>query len=409
MSVNFESLREDFPILKRKMHGKNLIFLDSTSTSQKPMQVIQAIEEYYRSTNSNVQRAIYDLSVEATEMHEEARSKVAKFINAKHTEEIIFTRNTTEAINLVMHAYAMNKLGKNREIITTIMENHSNILPWQFWERNAGGKLNCIEIKDDGTLKMEQYDKLVNERTGLITVLHQSNVVGTINDVENIAKIAHENNSLFLVDAAQSVPHMPVDVRKIGCDFLAFSGHKMLAPMGIGCLYVKKEVQEMLEPFMYGGEMNKQVSMHEAKWNEAPWKWEAGTPDVASAVGLGAAIDYLNKIGMENVQKHEKELTKYALDEMENVKRIKILGPHDLEIRGGVISFVFDGVHPHDVADILNREGIAVRSGRMCAEPLLKRLGVSDVTRASFYIYNTKEEIDAFVNGLKKVAEVFRL
>jgi len=413
MSVNFESLREDFPILKRKMHGKNLVFLDSTSTSQKPVQVIQAIEDYYKNTNSNVQRALYDLSIEATEMHEEVRKKVAKFINAKHADEIIFVRNATEAINLVMYAYAMQKLKNGKEIITSIMEHHSNIIPWQFWARNSNGKLNFVDINGDGTLKMAEYEKLINENTGLVTVAHQSNVLGTINDVEAIAKLAHENNSLLLVDAAQSVPHMPVNVQKIKCDFLAYSGHKMLGPMGIGCLYVRKEVQEMMEPFMYGGEMNKHVTMDEAKWNDPPWKWEAGTPDVASAVGLGAAIDYLNKIGMNNVRRHEIELTEYALQEMENMEGIKIFGPRNLEIRGGIISFVFGGIHSHihshDVAEILNRRGIAVRSGRMCAEPLLKRLGVSDVARASFYIYNTKEEIDALVKGLQKVAEVFKI
>lgn len=402
-------IKKDFPIFQKKMHGKPLIFLDSTSTSQKPLQVIKAIEDFYKNYNSNVQRAIYDLSVDATEMHESVRKKVAKFINAKNSEEIIFVRNATEAINLVMQAYALHKMKKGTEIITTIMEHHSNILPWQFWEKTNGGKLNFVDISDDGTLKMKDYEKLVNKNTKLITLAHQSNVLGTISDVESVAKIAHENGALLVVDAAQSVPHMPVDVQEMGCDFLAFSGHKMLGPMGIGCLYVKKEVQENMEPFMYGGEMNKQVSMHEAKWSDAPTKWEAGTPDVASAIGLGVAIDYLNKIGMNNVRRHEIELTKYALQEMGAAKDLKIFGPTDTKIRGGVISFAFEGAHPHDVADILNRQGIAVRSGKMCAEPLLTRLGVSDVTRASFYIYNSTEDIDALIAGLDKVRQVFRI
>jgi len=406
--MNFESLRKDFPILKRRIHGKKLIYLDSTATSQKPVQVIKALEEFYKNFNSNVQRALYDLSVEATDMHETAREKIAKFINAKYPEEIIFVRNTTEAINLVMQSYAAYKL-KGKEIITSIMEHHSNIIPWQFWRKIANGKLDFVDINDNGTLKMSDYEKLVNEKTGLITVAHQSNVLGTINDVEEIAKISHDNDSLFLIDAAQSVPHMPVDVQKIDCDFLACSGHKMLGPMGIGCLYIKKEVQEMMEPFMYGGEMNKEVSMQDAKWSGPPLKWEAGTPDVASAIGLSAAIDYLNKIGMKNVRKHEMQLTKYALEQLEKIKGLKIFGPKDVEVHGGVISFVFEKIHSHDVAEILNSEGIAVRSGRMCAEPLLKRLGVSNVARASFYIYNTEDEIDALVNGLQKVRKVFKV
>jgi len=406
--MKLENLRKDFPILKKKINGKKLIYLDSASTSQKPVQVIKAIENYYKNSNSNVQRAIYDLSVEATELHEEARKKVAKFVNARFPEEIIFVRNTTEAINLVMQSYAAYRLN-GKEIITSIMEHHSNIIPWQFWEKSAKGKLSFVDINDNGTLRIPDYGKLINKNTGMVTVTHQSNVLGTINDVEGISKIAHENGSLFLVDAAQSVPHMPVDIQKIGCDFLAFSGHKMLGPMGIGCLYVKKEVQEMMEPFMYGGEMNKQVEMHESKWSDPPLKWEAGTPDVASAVGLAAAIDYLNKVGMKNVRKHEMQLTQHALEKMEKVKGIKIFGPKDMKIRGGVISFVFEKVHSHDVAEVLNSEGIAVRSGRMCAEPLLKRLGVSNVTRASLYIYNTEDEIDALVRDLQKVKEVFKL
>jgi len=406
--MRIENLKADFPILNRKMHGKRLVFLDSAATSQKPVQVIKAIKEYYENSNSNVQRAIYDLSVEATEKHEEARRKVAKFVNAKYPEEIIFVRNATEAINLVMRAYALQKL-EGREIITSIMEHHSNIIPWQFWEKITKGKLNFIDINDDGTLKMSDYERLASKKTGLITVTHQSNVLGTINDVGKISKLAHDSDSLFLVDAAQSVPHMPVDVQKIGCDFLAFSGHKMLGPMGIGCLYVKKEIQETMEPFMFGGEMNKEVGMHESKWSDPPLKWEAGTPDVASAVGLSAAIDYLNEIGMETVREHEMELTGYALKEMEAIDEIKIFGPNDVSIRGGVISFVLGKAHSHDIAEILNSEGIAVRSGKMCAEPLLTRLGVTNVARASFHIYNTKSDIDALIDGLQKVRKVLKL
>lgn len=401
-----KQIKKDFPILKRKVNGKKLVYLDSAATSMKPNVVIKTLQEFYTNYNANVQRGIYKLSQEATERYEDARRKVAKFIGAKENE-IIFTRNATESINLLMQAYAIPNLRQEDGIISSVMEHHSNILPWQFWSKISGGKLNFVDIKNDGTLKMSEYANY--EKTKLITVTHISNVLGTINDVGKIARIAHENNAVIHVDGAQSVPHMPVDVKKLGIDFLSVSGHKMLGPTGIGFLYASEEVQEKMEPFMYGGEMNKQVSLQDAKWNDAPWKWEAGTPAIAEAVALGAAVDYLNKIGMKNVRKHEEKIVNYSLEKLGEVEGLKLFGPHDISIRGAVFSFLIDGIHSHDIAQILDKDGIAVRSGRMCAEPLLKRLGVTNVARASFYIYNEKEDIDNLVSGLNKVRSVFRL
>ncbi len=399
-------VKKDFPILKRKMNGKILTYLDSTATSMKPNAVIEALKEFYEKYNSNIQRGIYKLEQEATEKHEEARRKIARFIGAKENE-IIFTRNATESINLVMHAFALHNLKRDDEVISSVMEHHSNILPWQFWSKVTGGRLNFVNINNDGTLKMKDYSNF--QKAKFITVTHVSNVLGTINDVKEIAKIAHENNALIHIDGAQSVPHMPVDVKKLGIDFLSVSGHKMLGPTGIGFLYASEAVQERMEPFMYGGEMNKQVSLHDAKWNDSPMKWEAGTPAIAEAVGLGAAVDYLSKIGMKNVRKHEDGIVTYALKKLGEVEGLKLFGPHDGKTKGAVFSFLIDEIHSHDIAQVLDKEGIAVRSGRMCAEPLLKRLGVSNVARASFYIYNGKDDVDKLIDGLGKVRDVFKL
>lgn len=399
-------IKKDFPILKRKMNGRNLVYLDSTATSMKPKIVIETLREFYEKYNSNIQRGIYKLEQEATEKHEEARKKIAKFIGAKENE-IIFTRNATESINLVMQAYALHNLKKDDEIVSSVMEHHSNILPWQFWSKVSGGKLSFVDINNDGTLKMNQYNDFGKAK--LITVTHVSNVLGTINNVEKIAKIAHENGAVIHIDGAQSVPHMSIDVRKLGMDFLSVSGHKMLGPTGIGFLYASEEVQEKMQPFMYGGEMNKQVSLQDAKWSDAPLKWEAGTPAIAEAVALGAAVDYLEKIGMKNVRRHEEEIVNYSLKKLGEVEGLRLFGPHDTKIKGAVFSFLLDNIHSHDIAQILDKEGIAVRSGRMCAEPLLKRLGVTNIARASFYVYNDKEDVDKLVYGLNKVRSVFKL
>ena len=402
-----EKVRQDFPILKRKIDGKPLVFLDSASTSQKPKQVINAIKEYYELHNANPHRSLYKLCEEATEMYENARKKVARFINAKHPEEIIFVRNTNEAMNLLVHSLALPKLHKPDEIILSVMEHHSNIVPWQYVKDNNGVNLKFLDIKKDGTLNLEQLQP--NKNTKIVSLMHVSNVLGTINPIEEIGKIVHENRSLFVVDGAQSVPHMQVDVQDIECDFLAFSGHKMLAPMNIGVLYGRKELLEDMEPFMRGSDMIKEVTLEKATWNDVPWKFESGTPNVEGAVGLSAAIDYLGGLGMDNVRKHEKEIMKYTLNKLNDVKGLKLYGPNDTSIRGsGVISFNLDNMHSHDLATILNDFGIAIRSGHHCAMPLMERLGVPATARASFYIYNTKSEVDALVSALEKARKVFK-
>lgn len=407
MMFDVEKLREDFPILKRKIEGKPLIFLDSASTSQKPVQVINAIKEYYEMHNANPHRSLYKLCEEATELYEDARKKVAKFVNAKHPEEIIFVRNTNEAMNLIVNSFAMPKLHNPSEIVLSVMEHHANIVPWQYLRDKNGTKLNFLDINGDGTLNLGQLKP--NHDTKIVSLAHVSNVLGTINPVKEISKIAHENNSLFVVDGAQSVPHMPIDVQELGCDFLAFSGHKMLAPMNIGVLYGRKDLLEEMEPFMRGSDMIKEVTLEEATWNDVPWKFEAGTPNVEGAVGLSAAIDYLNGLGMGDVRKHEKEITAYALEKLSEIDGLKIYGPTDADIRGGVVSFNLADIHSHDLATILDDFGIAIRSGHHCCQPLMKRLGIPAAARASFYIYTLKSEIDALVNALEKSKVVFKV
>ena len=402
--LDVKKIRKDFPILQKRFDGKPLVFLDSASTSQKPVQVINAIKNYYEQQNANPHRAIYKLSDEATQLYEKAHEDVAKFIGADGKEEIIFVRNTNEAINLVMHAWGTS-LKAGDEIVLTQMEHHANIVPWQFLQKN-GVTLKFVDITNDGQLDMEEMKKFVTKKTRLVSVMHVSNVLGTINDVKEIGKLAHDSEAMFLVDGAQSVPHMPIDVKKIGCDFLAFSGHKMLAPMNIGVLYGKKEILQEMQPFMRGSDMIKQVTLSQATWNDLPWKFEAGTPNVEGAVGISAAIDYLKKLGMADVMKHEKELAGYALKKLSQVNGLKIYGPEE---RSGVISFNLEKVHPHDVAQILDSEGIAIRSGHHCAQPLMNRLGVDATVRASFYIYNTRDEIDKLVEGLEKVRGVMKV
>ncbi len=406
--LDVKKIRKDFPILKRKVNGKPLIYLDSAATSQKPKQVIQSLVNFYSKHNANIHRGVYTLSEETSQMYEEAYEKVAKFINASGMEEIVLVKNTNEAMNIILYSWAWNNLRKGDEIVTTIMEHHSNIVPWQMLEKR-GIKLKYVGINNDGTLRMGDYEKLVTRKTKLVAVVHVSNVLGTINPVKEIGKIAHDNDAKFLVDAAQSVPHMPVDVKEIDCDFLAFSGHKMLAPTGTGALFTKKEILEKMPPFMRGSAMIKEVYLHETKWNELPWRFEAGTPNIADNIALGTAIDYLQKLGMENVREHEKQLTKYALKRMKEIEQLKIYGPLDANKRGGVISFTLGDVHPHDLSTVLDDFGISVRSGHMCAMPLHNRLKLVASTRASFYIYNTKEEVNYFVGALNKAAKVFKL
>ncbi|MGC8497261.1 MAG: aminotransferase class V-fold PLP-dependent enzyme [Thermoplasmata archaeon] len=422
--IDTKTIKQDFPILQRIINGKKLTYLDSTATTQKPNSVIDAISDYYRNYNANVHRAIYNIGEVATEKYEDSRAKVADFIKARRPEEIIFVRNATEALNLLAYVYGFNYLKEGDEVITTVMEHHSNIVPWQIWSKK-GLKLKFVDINDDGTLKMEDYETLITERTRIITVAHASNVLGTINDIKKIGKIAHDHNALFIVDAAQSVPHMPVNVQDLNCDFMAFSGHKMLGPMGIGVLYGKYEILENLEPFMGGGEMISEVHKEGAKWADTPQKFEAGTPNVAGAIGLSAAIDYLNNIGMQNVRDHEKELVTYALKKLKERKDLEIYGPSDPEKKGGVIAFNFKNINPeslathmqrqgimihsHDVAAILDRSGVAVRSGHHCAQPLMDRLGVVATARASFYVYNDKDDVETFIDGLDNVYKTLKI
>ncbi len=407
-ALDVPKIRKDFPILERKIHGKPLCYLDSAATSQKPRQVIDAVSEFYENFNANVHRAIYELGEDATRSYEEAREKVAHFVNAKSSSNIIFTRGTTESINIVAYGWGIKgKLKKGDEIVSTVMEHHSNHIPWFFVQDYAGAKLSWVDIDKEGHLKMEELDRLVTEKTKMVAVTHCSNVLGTINPIKEIAKRAHEVNALCLVDAAQSVPHFPVDVRSLDCDLMAFSGHKMLGPTGIGVLYGKEKVLEEMEPMLGGGEMIREVHLGRATWNDVPWKFEGGTPDPAGAVGLGAAIDYLSSLGMDNVRRHEIELNEYGMEALGAVKGIEILGPKDPRSRGGLIAFTLPGIHPHDIAAILDAEGIAIRSGHNCAQPLLERIGIPATARASFYVYNQPEDIDRLVKGLKKVQEVF--
>jgi len=407
----FENIRNDFPILKRTVReNKQLVYLDNASTTQKPNQVIDAITDYYQNHNANIHRAVYALAEEATEAYEASRDKVANFVNIKNRQEIIFVRGTTEAINLVAYAWGRPHINEGDIIVTTEYEHHSNIVPWQLLTQEKRAKLEYIGMDDNGELILDDLDKyLATGKVKLVTFSLMSNVLGTITNAEKIIEKCKAAGVLTLIDGAQAVPHMKVDLEKLGCDFFAFSGHKMLGPTGIGVLWVKKSVLETMSPFHGGGDMIREVHKYETTWNDLPYKFEAGTPNIADVVGLGAAIDYLTKIGMDNVREHEIELTKYAIEKLSKVKGLHIYGTKDISKRGGVISFNFADVHPHDVAQIVDGEGIAVRSGHHCAQVLMERLNVAATSRASFYIYNTKQDIDILVNSLNIVAKVFKL
>lgn len=403
------AIREDFPILKRLIYGKPLIYLDSAATTQRPTQILEAMCEYCRYYNSNIHRGIYTISEEATAKYEGARKKLANFINARSPKEVIFVRNATEAINLVAYSWGRANVGPGDEIILSEMEHHSNLVPWQQLAKEKGAKLKFIPIDEEGLLRLDQMEVLLSDRTKLLAITHMSNVLGTINPVKEIVKRARSVGAATLIDGAQSVPHLGVDVRDIGCDFLAFSGHKMLGPTGIGALYGRRELLEEMPPFLTGGDMIIEVHFSGAKWNELPWKFEAGTPSIAEGIALGAAVDYLAKIGLDRIRQHEKDLVEYTLARLDEMGKIKIYGPRDPELRGGVVAFNIEGMHPHDLASILDREGICIRAGHHCAQPLLERLGVKATARASFYIYNTEEEVDALVDGINKARKIFEL
>jgi cysteine desulfurase / selenocysteine lyase len=407
--VNSYELRNDFPIFKKKINGKDLVYLDNASTTQKPYSVINSITDFYSNYNSNIHRAVYQLAEEATELYEQSRKKIANFINVR-PEEIIFTRNTTESINLIAHSWARSNLKKDDVIAITEIEHHSNIVPWQILCQEIGTRLEYVGIDESGFLDVEYLIELISSRkVKLVSISHMSNVLGTIVPIERIIKTAHQYDIPVIVDGAQSVPHMPVDVKNLDCDFLVFSAHKMLGPTGVGVLYGKKEFLEKMKPFMGGGDMIKEVFKFHTNYNEVPYKFEAGTPNIADVVGFGAAVDYLEKIGMENIRKHEIYLTEYALESMQSLKYITIYGPMDSKFRGGVISFNIADIHPHDLATIMNDHGIAIRSGHHCAQVLMQRLDVPATSRASFYIYNTKEEIDKFVNAIKEAGRIFKI
>ena len=408
---SFENLRKDFPILSRTVRdNKPLVYLDNASTTQKPNQVIDAITDYYQNHNANIHRAVYALAEESTEAYETARDKIANFVNIKNRQELIFVRGTTEAINLVAYAWGRPHINEGDIIVTTEYEHHSNIVPWQLLTQEKHAKLEYIGMDDNGELILDDLDKyLATGKVKLVTFSLMSNVLGTITDAKKIIEKCKSAGVPTLVDGAQAVPHMKVDLDTLGCDFFAFSGHKMLAPTGVGILWVRKSVLQTMRPFHGGGDMIREVHKYETTWNELPYKFEAGTPNIADVIGFGAAIDYLTKIGMDNVRQHEIELTKYAMEKFSKIPGLQIYGTKDISKRGGVISFNFADVHPHDVADIIDKEGISLRSGHHCAQVLMERLNVAATSRASFYIYNTKEDIDALIDSLNKVAKVFKL
>ncbi|MFH0065956.1 MULTISPECIES: cysteine desulfurase [Bacillaceae] len=405
--MNPYEIRKLFPILDQEVNGQPLVYLDSAATSQKPAAVIEAIEQYYRGYNSNVHRGVHTLGTKATDAYEGAREKVRKFINASSTEEIIFTRGTTTSLNTVARSYGGANIKEGDEIVISYMEHHSNIIPWQQLAKEKGAVLKYIPLQEDCTISLDDVRATITDATKIVSIMQVSNVLGVINPVKEIAKIAHEHGAVMVVDGAQSTPHLKVDVRDLDCDFFAFSGHKMVGPTGIGVLYGKKELLEKMEPIEFGGEMIDFVGLQESTWKELPWKFEGGTPIIAGAIGLGAAIDFLEEIGLDNIERHEHKLAAYAMEKMSAVEGLTIFGPKDAEKRAGVITFNINDVHPHDVATVLDADGIAVRAGHHCAQPLMKWLDVSSTARASFYLYNTEEDIDKLVSGLVKTKEYF--
>ena len=409
MTLNVTKIRVDFPILRRKIGGKPLVYLDNAATSQKPKAVIDAIDRYYHEYNANVHRGVHRLSEEATVAFEQSREEFARFIGAKAAKEIIFVRNATEALNLVALSWARANLKSGDRILLTEMEHHSNIVPWQMLAKEKGLRIDYVEIRDDGILNWENFEQLIKESPKVLSLAHVSNALGTINPVRQMAREAHKVGATVIVDAAQSVPHMPVDVADLECDFLAASGHKMLAPTGIGMLYGRQDLLDHMEPLMGGGEMIKEVHLQDARWNDLPWKFEAGTPNIEGVIGLGAAVDYLTKLGMQNVREHEKDITRYAIERLAGVKGLVLYGTKEIEKRGAVISFNLGDIHAHDLATVLDTQGIAIRSGQHCAQPLMERLKVPATSRASFYIYNTRREVDILVRALEKARKMFKI
>ncbi|KGT38444.1 cysteine desulfurase [Weizmannia sp. CD-2023] len=405
--MDINEVRRQFPILDQEVNGHPLVYLDSAATSQKPLRVIEAVNQYYREYNSNVHRGVHTLGTKATDHYEGAREKVRKFIGAESTEEIIFTKGTTAGLNLVAHSFGDAQVQEGDEIVITYMEHHSNLIPWQQLAKRKGAVLKYVPMQKNGTLRLEDVEKTVTERTKIVAAALVSNVLGTINPVKEMAKIAHSHGAYMVVDAAQGAPHMKVDVRNLDCDFLAFSGHKMCGPTGIGVLYGKKALLEEMEPLEYGGEMIDFVGLYDSTWKELPWKFEGGTPIIAGAIGLGEAIDFLEEIGLDEITAHEQDLSAYCLSQLSEIEGITVYGPESADERAGLVTFNLENVHPHDAATVLDAEGIAIRAGHHCAQPLMQWLDVTATARASFYLYNTKEDIDKLVAGIVKTKEYF--
>ncbi|WP_033827948.1 cysteine desulfurase [Bacillus andreraoultii] len=405
--MDIERIRKDFPILHQNVNDHPLVYLDSAATSQKPIGVINAVDDYYRQYNSNVHRGVHTLGTKATDAYEGAREKVKNFINAKSIKEVIFTRGTTTSLNFVASSYGREHVKEGDEIVISYMEHHSNLIPWQQVAKKTGATLKYFPLQEDGTIILDDVRKTITNRTKIVAITHVSNVLGTINPIKEIVEIAHSKGAIVVVDGAQSAPHMKVDVQDLNCDFYALSGHKMCGPTGIGILYGKEQLLEKMEPVEFGGEMIDFVELYDSTWKELPWKFEGGTPIIAGAIGLGAAIDYLQSVGMDEIQEHEHQLVEYAMNKLSEIDGLTIYGPKEANQRAGVLTFNMDGVHPHDVATVLDTEGIAVRAGHHCAQPLMKWLNVTATARASFYLYNTEDEIDRLVMGLVKAKEFF--
>ena len=407
--INIDQIRNDFPILSRKINGHQLVYLDNAATTHKPRSVINSLVDFYENHNSNVHRGVHTLSMEATDKFEEAREKISKFINSQTSQSIIWTRNASESLNIISYSWGNKNIGEGDEILLSPMEHHSNLIPWQELVRTKGAKIKFLSLNIDGTLDLSNIDELITQKTKLVSIVHVSNALGTINPVKELCEKAHQVGALFVLDGAQSVPHMSVDVQDIGCDFFVFSGHKMMGPTGIGVLYGKMEILEEMDPVFTGGEMVLEVTYEKASWADIPMRFEAGTPNIADSIALGTAVDYLQNIGMENIHDYEKNITSYALKKFNTLESegVTLFGPKSSDQKGAVFSFHIPNIHPHDLGTILDGMGIAVRTGHHCAMPLIKSLGVSATARASFYVYNTIEEVDTLIDGIKSAIRYF--
>ncbi|KAA1295027.1 MAG: cysteine desulfurase [SAR202 cluster bacterium] len=407
--MNIDQIRNDFPILSRKINGHELVYLDNAATTHKPRSVINSLVDFYENHNSNVHRGVHTLSMEATDKFEEAREKISKFINSQTSQSIIWTRNASESLNIISYSWGNKNIGEGDEILLSPMEHHSNLIPWQELARTKGAKIKFLSLNIDGTLDLSNIDELITQKTKLVSIVHVSNALGTINPVKELCEKAHQVGALFVLDGAQSVPHMSVDVQDIGCDFFVFSGHKMMGPTGIGVLYGKMEILEEMDPVFTGGEMVLEVTYEKASWADIPMRFEAGTPNIADSIALGTAVDYLQNIGMENIHDYEKNITSYALKKFNTLESegVTLFGPKSSDQKGAVFSFHIPNIHPHDLGTILDGMGIAVRTGHHCAMPLIKSLGVSATARASFYVYNTMKEVDTLIDGIKSAIRYF--